>query len=100
MKFETQFELASSAGGSANQANISPAQIRNLPIVLPPVSTQRRIASILSSLDDKIELNRQTNQTLEGIAQALFKEWFVDFKFPGATGEMVESELGAMLSSE
>ena len=57
-------------------------------------TTQRRIADILSALDDKIELNRQTNATLEAIAQAIFKEWFVDFNFPGATGEMVESELG------
>jgi len=61
---------------------------------LPPLPTQRRIAEILSALDDKIELNRQTNATLEAIAQAIFKEWFVDFNFPGATGEMVESELG------
>lgn len=93
-RFETQFELASCAGGSANQANISPTQIKNLKINLPSLTTQRRIASILSSLDDKIELNRQTNKTLEAIAQALFKEWFVDFNFPGATGEMQESELG------
>ena len=48
----------------------------------------------MKSLDDKIELNRQTNKTLEAIAQALFKEWFVDFNFPGATGEMQESEMG------
>jgi type I restriction enzyme S subunit len=61
---------------------------------LPPLPTQHRIAEILSALDDKIELNRQTNATLEAIAQAIFKEWFVDFNFPGATGEMVESELG------
>ena len=61
---------------------------------LPPLSTQRRIADILSALDDKIELNRQTNATLEAIAQAIFKEWFVDFRYPGATGEMVDSELG------
>ncbi len=93
-RFETQFELASSAGGSANQANISPTQIKNLRIFLPPITTQRKIASVLSSLDDKIELNRQTNQTLEAIAQTLFKEWFVYFNFPGATGEMLESELG------
>jgi len=58
------------------------------------IETQRRIADILSALDDKIELNRQTNATLEAIAQAIFKEWFVDFNFPGATGELVESELG------
>ena len=59
-----------------------------------PLPTQRDIADILSALDDKIELNRQTNATLEAIAQAIFKEWFVDFNFPGATGVMVESELG------
>jgi len=58
------------------------------------IETQRRIADILSALDDKIELNRQTNATLEAIAQAIFKEWFVKFNFPGATGELVESELG------
>ncbi len=61
---------------------------------IPPYPTQRRIADILSALDDKIELNRQTNATLEAIAQTIFKEWFVDFNFPGGTGEMVESELG------
>ena len=51
-------------------------------VEVPPLHTQTRIASILSALDDKIELNRQTNATLEAIAQAIFKEWFVDFRFP------------------
>lgn len=51
---------------------------------------QSRIASILSSLDDKIELNLQMNKTLESIAQAIFKEWFVDFRFPGFDGELVD----------
>lgn len=55
---------------------------------------QSRIANQMSAFDDKIELNRQTNATLESIAKAIFKEWFVDFNFPGATSEMVESELG------
>ena len=62
----------------------------SLELSLPPLSIQRRIASILSALDDKIELNRQANATIEAIAQAIFKEWFVDFSFPGATGEMVD----------
>ena len=61
---------------------------------LPSLPEQKSIAEILSALDDKIELNRQTNATLEAIAQAIFKEWFVDFNYPGATGEMVDSELG------
>ncbi len=61
---------------------------------LPTLPEQKRIAEILSALDDKIELNRQTNVTLEAIAQAIFKEWFVDFNYPGATGELVDTPLG------
>jgi type I restriction enzyme S subunit len=57
---------------------------------LPDLPTQRQIAQILSSLDDKIELNLQMNQTLEAMAQAIFKEWFVHFNFPGFDGELVD----------
>lgn len=53
--------------------------LRNTPVPLPPLSVQREIAQLLSSLDDKIELNRRLNDTLEGIAQAIFRDWFVDF---------------------
>ncbi len=53
--------------------------IRRIPIVLPPLPEQKAIAHILGSLDDKIELNRRMNETLEGMAQALFKSWFIDF---------------------
>lgn len=59
----------------------------NLDIYLPDIYTQQKIATILSSLDDKIELNLQMNNTLEAIGQAIFKEWFVDFHFPGNDGE-------------
>ncbi len=61
---------------------------------IPPLPTQRAIAKILGDLDEKIELNHQTNQTLEAIAHAIYKEWFVNFNFPGDTGEMKDSELG------
>ena len=54
---------------------------------------QREIVKILSSLDDKIELNNRINKTLEEMAQAIFKSWFVDFE-PFRDGEFVESELG------
>src|SRR5205085_6182064 len=74
-----QDELVAGAGGSANQANISGAQIEVLKIPIPPIDEQRAIARILGALDDKIELNRQMNHTLEAMAQALFKSWFVDF---------------------
>ena len=53
--------------------------LRTLAISLPPLSEQRAIAHILGTLDDKIELNRRMNETLEEIARALFKSWFVDF---------------------
>ncbi len=74
--------------------NLNTTILSNLPIILPDLLTQTRITAILSALDDKIELNRQTNTTLDAIAQSIFKEWFVDFRFPGATGEMQDSELG------
>jgi type I restriction enzyme, S subunit len=72
------------------------ADIPEFELSVPPLSTQTRIAAILSALDDKIELNRQTNATLEAIAQAIFKEWFVDFRFPGAIGETQDVGVGCM----
>ena len=62
-------------------------------LYLPNLDEQKRIADFLSSLDDKIELNRQINDNLEQQAQALFKSWFVDFE-PFKDGEFVDSELG------
>ena len=53
--------------------------IRALPVLIPPLAEQRAIAHILGALDDKIELNRRMNETLEAMARALFKSWFVDF---------------------
>jgi type I restriction enzyme S subunit len=54
--------------------------LNNIPLLLPPLPVQRRIADILGTLDDKIELNRRMNATLEEMARALFKAWFVDFE--------------------
>ena len=59
--------------------SIRPSDIEELKLYLPPLSEQRAIAHILGTLDDKIELNRRMNETLEGMARALFKSWFVDF---------------------
>lgn len=66
---------------------------RLIDIKLPPLATQLRIASILSSLDRKIELNNKINADLEEMAQAIFKNWFVDFE-PFKDGKFVDSELG------
>lgn len=60
--------------------NLTLDMVRDAEIQLPPLEEQKRIAAILSAIDDKIELNGQTNQALEHIAQAIFKSWFVDFE--------------------
>ena len=83
---------------------------RTTPVPLPPLSEQRAIAHILGTLDDKIELNRRMNETLEAMARALFKSWFVDFdpvrakmegrdtglpsRLPTSSPRLVDSELG------
>ena len=59
--------------------SIRPNDLRQLTLSLPPLPEQRRIAHILGTLDDKIELNRRMNETLEEMARAVFKDWFVDF---------------------
>ena len=75
------------------QPNISANTIGKYIVNVPSIDEQRSIASILKSLDDKIEVNRRINDNLEQQAQALFKSWFVDFE-PFKDGEFVESELG------
>ncbi len=74
-------------------AHLNVANIRNLEVSFPNIRVQHRIASILSSLDRKIELNNKINAQLEEMAQAIFKSWFVDFE-PFKDGKFVESELG------
>ena len=74
--------------------------IKSLPVKAPSLPTQKAIAEILSSLDDKIELNNQINQNLEALAQAMFKQWFVDFEFPNENGEPYKSSGGEMIDSE
>ena len=63
----------------ATMPNLNEGIIRSFPLSVPPLPEQRAIAHILGTLDDKIELNRRMNETLEAMARALFKSWFVDF---------------------
>jgi type I restriction enzyme S subunit len=74
-----QNEMLSLAGVGATRNALTKGMIEGFEIPLPPLPEQKAIAHILGSLDDKIELNRRMNATLEGMAQALFKSWFVDF---------------------
>lgn len=67
---------------------------------IPNLETQEKIASILSALDDKIEINNEMNKNLEEMAQTLFKRWFIDFDFPNENGEPYRSSGGKMVDSE
>lgn len=77
--WDYQFLFISIATSSGGQANLSPKQILNAKIKYPSLGIQQKIGRILGRLDDKIALNQQINTTLESMAQALFKSWFVDF---------------------
>jgi type I restriction enzyme, S subunit len=79
----------------AAQPKLSQANLRRIPLKLPPLHIQRKIAAILSTYDDLIENNARRIKILEEMAQAIYREWFVHFRFPGHEGvRMVESEIG------
>jgi type I restriction enzyme S subunit len=79
--------------GTSGRQRVPSVAVENFTVTLPPLPEQRAIAHILGTLDDKIELNRHMNETLEAIARAIFKSWFVDFDpvRAKASGEPPES---------
>lgn len=74
---------------------LTQGNLNQIELACPPIKTQKSIIHILGTLDDKIALNREINKTLEAMAQAIFKSWFVDFE-PFKEGEFVKSELGVI----
>ncbi len=85
----------------ANQAigatlpNLNTSILRSIPVKVPPLPIQRRIADILSAYDDLIENNQRRIKILEEMARSLYREWFVDFRFPGhESAKFVDSPLG------
>lgn len=98
--FLQTLNLKNYAGGSAvptlNRNHIHPIDI------IYPINfeEQKAIANILSSLDEKIEVNNQINKKLEEVAQTIFKQWFVDFEFPDEEGKPYKSSGGVMVESE
>jgi type I restriction enzyme S subunit len=90
--------MIASSGGTRNA--ITKSMLEELVIQAPNLPTQTAIAEILSSLDDKIELNNKINKELEDLAQTLFKRWFIDFEFPNENGEPYKSSGGEMVESE
>lgn len=91
--------VASFSTGST-RGNINAQTYSNMKINLPPRNQQDFLVNILSKLDEKIEVNNQINKTLENMAQAIFKQWFVDFEFPNEDGEPYKSSGGEMVESE
>ena len=82
------------------QDNINLEFLKKLRLNIPPLEKQEKIANILLSLDNKIELNNEMNKTLEEMAQSIFKGWFVDFEFPNEDGQPYKSSGGEMVESE
>jgi type I restriction enzyme, S subunit len=100
-----QSKMLSDSSGGATRNALTKVMIENFNILLPPLPIQNQIAHILSSLDDKIELNRQMNRTLEGMARALFQSWFVDFdpvkaKMRGEMPHGMDEETAALFPDE
>lgn len=90
--------------GSTGRQRVMADSLRSFEFSLPPIKEQRRIAHILGTLDDKIELNRQMNETLEATARAIFKSWFVDFdpmkaKTEGHKPPCMDTETAALFPS-
>ncbi|HLP00107.1 MAG TPA: restriction endonuclease subunit S, partial [Fimbriimonas sp.] len=97
-----QSYIVGTAQGSASQASITLNDIFGFEFQRPPLAEQKAIAKILGDLDDKIELNRMMNTTLEAMARALFQSWFVDFdpvraKLDGREPEGMDKETAALL---
>ncbi|HOO54657.1 MAG TPA: restriction endonuclease subunit S [Methanothrix sp.] len=95
--FRTQLirETLSAYGGGTNINNLNQRILNDILVPLPPLPTQRKIAAVLSAYDDLIENNTRRIKILEEMAQALYREWFVNFRFPGHEKvRMEDSELG------
>ena len=93
-------EYLKSQSNGSTFGELSAKVLSELRFKLPTLKEQKAIAKILSDLDSKIELNEKMNKTLEAIAQAIFKHWFIDFEFPNEEGKPYKSSGGEMVDSE
>lgn len=100
----TEFLHSIAEASTSTYPSLKPSDIEALDIILPPLSEQERIASILSSLDDKIDLLNRQNQTLESMAETLFRHYFIDNAQPDweekSLGELVEINGGFSYKGE
>ena len=92
--------LSRNAGGSGQRYYLSDSTIKAMPISLPPIAAQLRIAGVLGSLDEKITLNRKKIAELEALAKTIYDYWFVQFDFPDKNGKPYKSSGGKMVWSD
>ena len=92
---KTQTETLKSNAGGTTYGELAGSVLKKIEILLPPLPEQQRITEVLGALDDKIELNIQMNKTLEEIAAAIFKSWFIDFE-PFQNSKFIDSELSSI----
>ncbi|MDD4685561.1 MAG: restriction endonuclease subunit S [Bacteroidales bacterium] len=97
---DTFFEFVMNGAKGTKMPRGDRKHILQFEINLPPLDEQKRIADVLSALDDKIEINNKINENLEAQAQAIFKQWFVDFEFPDAEGKPYKTNGGEFIDSE
>ena len=94
------FKMIAANKQTTGLGHVTINDLKKIKIKLPPLAEQKRIASILSSFDDKIELNNKTNKILEEMAQTIFEEWFINFNFPNEDGKPYKKSGGEMIGSE
>lgn len=80
--------------------NISRTMLTDMSLLVPNIDEMKQVNSFIKSIDKKIEVNNQINDNLEKMAQAIFKQWFIDFEFPNEDGEPYKSSNGEMIESE
>ena len=93
-------EFLKSQSNGSTFGELSSKTLKEIKFLFPPLKEQKAIAKILSDLDAKIELDQKMNKTLEAIAKAIFKHWFIDFEFPNEEGKPYKSSGGEMVDSE
>lgn len=100
LKSNNVYKYANSVAGGSVQKDLTHTAFKKCKIAFPNLQKQKYIGNILYNLDKKIEINNKINDNLEKIAQAIFKQWFVDFEFPNKNGEPYKSSGGEMIESE
>lgn len=89
-----------SLNASSTMPFVSGVELGKTEFIIPALDEQKQIVEILSSLDEKIEINRKVNKSLEKLASSLFKQWFIDFEFPDENGKSYISNGGKIIDSE